>query len=106
MWGITFFLGLLCLLGSNQCPSPVFTDAWPDWPNWTNVTSKWNLEWLHHNTSDEYKDTTNLESKRRMMKKSVEEVMTLYKAKLKEFKNKVDGRIKVFNSPLPILCTL
>ncbi len=88
MLAITFLFGLLCLLGSNQSPSSLYTDAWPDW---TNVTAKWNLEWLYSYNNNGTKG----ESKRKMVKRSVEEVMTLYKARLKEFRKRVNGRIKV-----------
>ena len=90
MLTITFLLGLLCLLASKQSPSFLYTDAWPDW---TNVTSKGNFEWIHSDNGT--RGDLKFESKRKMMKKNVEEVMTLYKARLKEFKRKVNGRIKV-----------
>ena len=90
MLTITFLLGLLCLLTSKQLLPFLYIDAWPDW---TNVTAKWNFEWIHsdNGTRGDFK----FESKRKMMKKSVEEVMILYKARLKEFKRKINGRIKV-----------
>ena len=99
LYSLAFLLGLLSLLGlqHQQRSTSVFSvDAWPDWPKIPrNVTAKWNLEWFNSDSNGRTKDKGPTESKRNKVKKSVEEVMALYKARLKEFRKRVDGRIQV-----------